>query len=96
MNYRNAITRTFAIILFSFISANSLASNWPKSEAEFALLPPYCKARMGPGKGLNVPESEVAKWKQVLGPGFIHVHHFCAGLNTMNNMNKKVHQVKMG
>lgn len=85
MTVDDIINRTIAIILFSAVSAESMATNWPKTESEFALLPPYCKAKMGPGNGLKVPEAEIQKWKQALGPGFMHVHHFCAGLNSLNS-----------
>jgi len=87
---RSILSRTLAIILFSFVFTESVATKWPTTESEFAMLPPYCKARQGRQYGLKMSEAEIQKWKRALGPGFNNVHHFCAGLNTLYILNKKV------
>lgn len=65
------------------------------TDAELAMLPEYCQARLG--------KNEVAynTWKQRLGPSiFVHVHHYCFGLNFMSRANmefdpkKKKHILK--
>lgn len=89
MKTRNLFNYLLAIILSFCISAESLAAYWPKTEAEFALLPPYCRVKMGRLQGLEVPESEINKWKKNFGPGYYHVHHVCAGLHTMYILDSK-------
>ena len=71
------------LFLLLLISSESLATAWPKTRAEFASLPPYCLARQGKQIGLTVSEVEIKKWERILGGGFLHVHHFCAALNTL-------------
>lgn len=90
MNVRYIVNNMLAIMLSSFISAESSAATFPKTEADFSRLPPYCRAKMGQRAGLKVTESEIRKWKQVLGPGYFQVHHVCAGLHTMYLLDKKV------
>lgn len=47
--------------------------------AEFARLPPYCKARM------DGDAASMQHWQNQLGNEiFLHVHHFCMGINEMN------------
>lgn len=48
------------------------------TDAELAMLPPYCHARLR-------QDAEAKKlWNQRMGMGkFIHVHHYCFGLNFM-------------
>jgi hypothetical protein len=46
---------------------------------EMRALPPYCEARM---KGDAAAKKS---WSQQMGPEiFMHVHHYCAGINFMN------------
>lgn len=87
MTFRLAIYHSLAVILFFFISSECFAKFYPETEADFALLPAYCKARSSSG---NAPEAEIQKWKKLLGPGFIHVHHFCYGLHQLNIINRGV------
>ena len=58
--------------------AQPAAAEWKPSPAEMAMLPPYCAARFD-------ERSEAFKsWKSSMGSDFIHVHHYCAGLNFVN------------
>ncbi len=50
----------------------------PETDAEWAKLPPYCKARVKHIKG------EYDSWKKRIGPDFIHLHHYCKGLHQLN------------
>ncbi|MCB1879539.1 MAG: hypothetical protein H6964_01945 [Chromatiaceae bacterium] len=76
------------LFLLLLISSESLATAWPKTRAEFASLPPYCLARQGKQIGLTVSEVEIKKWERILGGGFLHVHHFCAALNTLKILDR--------
>lgn len=53
-------------------------SDYPKTEADFMLLPPYCKARKE-GRGPNYD-----LWQKRFGPNFLHMHHYCSGLHSIN------------
>ncbi|CAL1239285.1 protein of unknown function [Candidatus Methylocalor cossyra] len=55
------------------------AGAFATTEEDFAKLPPFCKARA------SGPESATYKlWEQRLGPNFLHVHHYCSGLDWVN------------
>jgi len=64
-------------ILFAGLGNGGAQAAWPKTDADFALLPAYCKARMQ-----NPKSAEYKMWNQRLPGGFLHVHHYCAGLYT--------------
>lgn len=81
MTVKNAIFLLLAGLFLLTENTAYAGSYWPSTEAEFAKLPPYCKARVAKGKGLKMSDAEIQKWKNALGPGFIHVHHLCAALN---------------
>lgn len=57
----------------------AVASEKPEdiTEAEWAMLPPYCPHTMG-YKGHVQPH--VSKWRAVMGEGFFHMHHHCWAL----------------
>lgn len=64
--------------LAGFALAQPAVADWKPSPAEMAMLPPYCAARFD-------ERSEAFKsWKSSMGQDFIHVHHYCAGLNFVN------------
>ena len=63
-------------------------SGRPKTDEDFALLPPYCKARTVNGDTRIVDPSLVKLWMARLGGGFQHVHHYCWGLFDLNNAHK--------
>ncbi len=53
-------------------------TNW--SEQDFALYPPFCRARIE-----REPKELVDYWTQRLGPkNYLHIHHFCFGLKALN------------
>lgn len=53
---------------------------WAPSPAEMAALPPYCAAKFG-----ERANPDLAKmWRASMGGDFIHIHHYCAGLNFLN------------
>ena len=77
------------ISLFLFISlllnaSNSFAAGGPKTEEDWSLLPPFCKAR----SVASSPEGQL--WEKRLdthGQGFIHVHHYCGALHDLRLAN---------
>jgi tetratricopeptide (TPR) repeat protein len=50
------------------------------TDAEYASLPPLCKVRLTAGMG----SPEYIAWGQSLGKDFMHTHHYCTGLNSIN------------
>ncbi len=47
------------------------------TDAEWAMLPPYCPHTMG-YKGHVQPH--ISKWRGIMGEGFFHMHHYCWAL----------------
>ena len=68
------VGRFVVLILFPAIA---LPADFPNTDAEFARLPPYCAARSRAEPGSEQWEF----WARKLGKGFIHIHHYCAGMN---------------
>ncbi len=66
-------------VLIFWLSVCSFGGE-PLTDADYARLPPYCKARLNPGKG------EAEYWKKRIGPAFIHIHHYCHSLNALNKL----------
>ena len=50
------------------------------TDAEFANLPPFCRANMKSGQG----SPDYQMWQNTLGKDFGHTHHYCTGLNSIN------------
>lgn len=64
--------------LAGIVLAQSVAAEWAPSKTELSALPPYCAARFD-------EKSDAFKtWKASMGPDFVHIHHYCAGLNFVN------------
>ncbi|MFA5984824.1 MAG: tetratricopeptide repeat protein [Methylococcaceae bacterium] len=66
----------FLIILSSFPSLGFCL--FPETEKDYRALPPFCKARSTP----NSPAYQA--WDKRLGNSFIHLHHYCSALHTLN------------
>ena len=68
--------------LLLIIPAGHLAA-FPKTDADFALLPPYCKARYG-----RTTTTDAENWKRRMGnKAWSHLHHYCSGLDSLNKAN---------
>ena len=82
------------IKIFLFITlllANGQAySTYPSTELDFLTLPPYCKARKFGHEG----EPEYDRWRKKFGPDFIHMHHYCGGLHSINLSFKELDKAK--
>ena len=75
MTLSKAIGWTGLAALFAVPAAQAA---WAPTAAEMAALPAYCGARFNEG-------SEAFKtWRSTMGGDFIHIHHYCAGLNFLN------------
>ncbi len=58
---------------------------WPKTDNDFALLPPYCKPRLQEDR---YPK-QARKWRNLLGGStYLHIHHYCNAL--FNLMKAKI------
>lgn len=51
------------------------------TESDYALLPPYCKPRLNMR---DTDQATIKRWKSNLGPMWIHIHHYCWGINSLN------------
>ena len=74
------------LLYFVFYSMNAFPGR-PKTESDFSLLPPYCKARLTtPGS------SQYTIWRKKVGKPFLHIHHYCNGLHTVRIANQTTDQ----
>lgn len=66
----------WAMLILASLSQNAQASKWTDSEIQ--AMPPYCAAR------LKKDPAEYRRWQGILGPDFLHTHHFCYALGFIN------------
>jgi len=59
--------------------AGALEQYFP-TPSELVLLPAYCKAKLDKQEYARTGK----QWEKVLGPEFIHMHHYCCALNFIN------------
>jgi len=75
------IPQLLAVCLAATLLPQSVPA-FPKTDEEFARLPPYCRARMREDSTSPI----FKQWQSTLGPkNFIHIHHYCSALNYVNN-----------
>ena len=65
-----------SFLLLASYAMPSMAVEW--SAAEMKIMPPYCEARLK-----RVP-GQFEHWNKILGPDFIHTHHYCHSLGYIN------------
>ncbi len=72
-------TGLFWMFLLSagWIGSVHAVESWRPTPAEMPSLPPYCAAKWNGGP-------EAARWKAEYGPDYMHVHHYCVGLNSLS------------
>jgi len=74
---RYAVLNIFAIVVLLLTPKQAVALEpWIPTAQELNSLPPYCRAKF------ERQHEEV--WKQTLGHDYMHIHHYCAGLNFLN------------
>lgn len=66
------------LTLLALLPAPAALASWAPSQAEMAALPPYCAARFNEGS------PAFRSWRSSMGSDFIHLHHYCAGVNFLN------------
>jgi tetratricopeptide (TPR) repeat protein len=54
----------------------AMAGQW--TDTEIRSMPPYCAAR------LHKNSAQENHWRSVLGPDYLHTHHFCAAIGYIN------------
>lgn len=64
------------------ILSSDIYAAYPETAQDFALLPPYCKAKLKPSS-----PAETELWAKRLGHDFGHTHHFCAALHSIRVAN---------
>ena len=80
-------------VVLTALVATPAWSVFAPSAAEFYVLPEHCKAAVSRGlKGDRrrrddfalMPDAEIARWRQKVGPDFEHLSHYCRGLVLMS------------
>jgi len=75
-----------AVVLVVVAAAPRTASAgqepWKPTAAELRSLPRYCQDRFRYGASRKHPV--IARWYAVFGNDFVHIHHYCAGVNFLN------------
>lgn len=83
---------TLAVLTFVF-PLNLMARSLTNNKADYLHLPRFCRYTQWREPGVSV--TELKKWQHKLGGDWIHVHHFCLGLNNnvyaLKTLNKKKH-----
>jgi len=70
----------FPLLAITITLSTNLLAKSPTSDADINLLPPYCKAKYG-----KTSSADADNWKRRFGRGnWVHMHHYCSGLNKMN------------
>jgi hypothetical protein len=82
----NTPIRLAAVAMLVFFLATVQAETPPlpntPSANELAMLPDFCQAKMGGNA------ERYQYWNQRMGPDkFVHLHHYCSGLNYVNRAN---------
>ena len=73
------------LVLFILYGLTTNAFGFPSTDADFALLPPYCAAKY------NRPGTNPDKWKRLFGrQNWVHIHHYCSGLDNINKAHKLI------
>lgn len=81
--------RRLLFMLLSVWAAATSASDllpWAPTPSEMALLPDYCKVRATDDQR----SPEFKSWMDRVGPKFLGIHHYCAGLNFINRYQYRV------
>ena len=76
----NSVVKMILLLCLVF-SSRSIFAVYPKTEEDFASLPPYCKARLN----YDTKAPQYKQWDQRMGKEtFLHVHHYCAALFSLD------------
>lgn len=75
--YRYGLVLSTVLMLAMFAPRADAIGTFNPTEAELALLPPYCLSR---AYQWGTDHPEVRRWRAVFGEDYIHMHHYCQGL----------------
>lgn len=78
-----SITLAIVLSLILFATLARAQGGFPQNPtaAEIAVMPEYCQARLGPNNDFY------QRWNMSMGPEkFVHLHHYCFGLNQMSRV----------
>jgi tetratricopeptide (TPR) repeat protein len=64
------------LLLLLFCPLLLAAEGTPESPKDLKRLPPYCSARLH-----KTNQADYDRWGSIIGPNFIHIHHYCFGLH---------------
>lgn len=78
--YRRLFGCSLLMLMWTVSASGANVLPWAPSASELALLPEYCKVRATD----NQRSPEFKSWMQRIGPKFVDIHHYCAGLNFIN------------
>ncbi len=72
----------FSLAFLAMLLPAPLAmAGWAPTQVEMATLPAYCAVKFDEAKHAESAEM----WRSTMGRGnFVHIHHYCAGLNFVN------------
>lgn len=82
----NTIQYTFIYIIASLFSTTAIAQIYSSKQItanEMSLLPNYCQYTQGSKYGFTASGNnhpQAVAWNNTIGPGFLHLHHYCWGL----------------
>lgn len=78
-----SMTRLSLSLLAALLFFVRPAGAWPTTPEDWAKLPEYCHARSENAPGYSKAAGEL--WSKRLGPNFINIHHYCSGLDHVND-----------
>ena len=100
------------VLIIMVLSSGALAFNFPVSDREWLQWPAYCQTRyIGTAVGNRSKYAQLPvgsrrnymKWKKTLGPTFLHIHHYCAGITRIKraklaekSKRKRVYETAVG
>ncbi len=76
----------FLLSIFCFPIASQAIGNFKPSEAELRLLPKFCSLR-ATRWGNDIKDPRIQPWYAIYGSDWIHMHHYCKGLDHINKGN---------
>lgn len=95
MTIKGSVAKWMVVAFGALASVTAMAAHPQISGPDMALLPPYCKPKLGAligGGGFN--KAEFDTWAETLGPEFSGIHHYCWALHYTNLYHRRVSDPK--
>ena len=78
---RRFSTQIFALLASLLFATGADAQRFQWDENAAAKLPPYCRnAKTFRSHIPGTTAADIERWRKVMGDGFVHIHHYCQGL----------------